>query len=132
MSHYPFMLSVDALRIPVNLGVTEAERMEETTVTVWVKLFYTIPPDAARQDDADYLCYEVVCKKLLKLAASQEFQLLEFLTSELYSEVRELAPADVGVWVKVKKPLPPSLVNCIVEGACAILTDVPTAGGMGG
>ena len=129
MKNYPFILSVDALQVPVHLGVTEDERATPTTVQVWVKLFYTIPPDAVRQDDAEYLCYEKLCRRLLQMVEGAEFQLLEFLTSELYAEVRELAPEDVGVWLKVKKPLPMELIGCHVEGASATLSDVPGMAG---
>lgn len=124
MATYPFVLSIDELSVPVHLGVTEDERRYATTVSVWVKLFYSFPPDAVRQDDAEYLDYDHICHALLSCAGSQSFQLLEFLTSALYAEIRGLAPDGVGVWIRVHKPLPLSLVGYEVKGASAVITDM--------
>ncbi len=127
---YPFSLQIDALRIPVHLGVTAQERADPQTVTLWLKGFYAAAPDAAESDDAEYLCYDGLCQALLACAESQEFQLVEYLTAELFNAARAQIPQSVRLWMRVQKPLPPSLVGYEVEGASVVMSDLPEGVGV--
>lgn len=122
---YPFCLKIDALEIPVHLGVTAEERLEAQVVKAWIQIFYPELPNGAKKDAANYMCYDTLCQRLLQRAGVQHFHLVEYLTRELYEVVRAQAPKDVRIRVEVKKPLPVSLVGYKVEGASVVYTDLP-------
>ena len=122
---YPFSLQVDALTVPVTLGVGDEERAAKQDVRVWVKLFYPKPPAAAGQDMADYLCYDDLCARLLTAAAAKPYHLIEFLCADFFRLLRSMAPEEVRLWIKVQKSLPQGLVAYDVEGASVIYTDLP-------
>lgn len=123
--HYPFALNVEALKIPVILGVTEDERRFPQEVTVWVRVYYSEPPAGMAIDHSHYLCYDEMCQAMLKRAMRNEFHLIEYLTAELYSTLRDIVPDEAKIWLKIHKDLPPSLVGYMVEGASATYTDLP-------
>lgn len=121
---YPFSLAVERLALPVYLGAGDEERAVEQTVYVSLTLFYPKAPDAAQQDAAEYLCYDGLCQSLLAVAAREPFHLIEFLAAELFRTVREAAPKECKVWLRLQKPLPVSLVGYAVEGAAIELSDL--------
>lgn len=122
---YPFTLAVEKLELPVHLGVTPEEQAQPQTVHAWVKLYYPAAPDAAGQDSADYLCYDHLCRMLRDVAAQRPVALVEFLAGELYRAVRGVAPPEVGIRIRLHKPLPATLVGYAVEGAAVEYTDLP-------
>lgn len=123
--NFPFCLSVDALEIPLHLGVGEAERAELQTVQVWIHLFYAAPPEGAKEDMAAYCCYDSLCQALIAKAKEQPYHLIEYLCADFFRVLREQIPAEVKLWIKVQKALPISLVGYVVKGASATYTDLP-------
>lgn len=114
---YPFILSIERLAVPLFLGAGEAERSNEQTVYLSVKLHYPAPPASAEVDGADYLCYDALCKKLLSVATKQPYQLIEYLSAELLRTVQAEVSPDVYIVLTLQKPLPFLLVGYDVQGA---------------
>jgi FolB domain-containing protein len=114
---HPFSLSVNRLALPVFLGVGEEERSRQQTVYISVTLAYGQTPDCMRDDAADYFCYDTLCRKLLETAASRQWSLIEYLANKLLRAVRQSAPAQADIRLKLHKPLPVSLVGYEVDGA---------------
>lgn len=121
---YPFVLSVERLALPVHLGEGKAEREARQTVYLSLAVLYPQAPDAARQDGAPFLCYDTLCQSLLATATKAPVQLIEFLASELFRTVRQAAPEDCRVWLRLQKPLPKSLVGYEVAGAAVEICDI--------
>src|SRR5688572_7526126 len=122
-SHFPFILKIEELQLPVHLGVTEMERLAAQTVFAWAEIRFPAAPAAVAQDDASYLCYDTLCQALLKKAAEKPYNLVEHLAGALLKELRLRVPAETSLYLKLTKPLPFSLVGYDVKGASIVLED---------
>ena len=109
MTHYPFMLGIDRLRLAVHLGVGEEERAQPQTVEMTVRLYYADPPQGWGDDDGVFLCYELLSNVLHALAKERSFKLIEYLAQQSYEAlgaeiVRQLGEEHgVKIWLQIHK-----------------------------
>ena len=101
-------ISLNSLRISVNLGVGQSERNNKQEVDISFKFFYKQPPEGFYSDNIkDTICYHQISEIVKNYCNSRQFRLLEYLCNGLCAEVRKVTPVDVGIWIMVEKCNPP-------------------------
>ena len=126
-SHYPHMLTLTRLRMPVHLGFYDAERAHKQDVEISVRLYYATPPAAAGDDHAPFHDYAKLAAELTDYMNARQFRLLEFMANDMFRHMRAWYDANGGeaikLWLKVDKVQAP--VPGLQEGASYILSDLP-------
>lgn len=130
MTHYPYTLLVEKLRLPVRIGMTEAERIKPRAVDVCLRFHFTTPPAGCADESGAFVCYGLVAEAIRKVAAAQEYKLIEFLTMQIYHAVRADMQAQWGaaadavkLWLRVQKVETPLADIC--GGASFVYSDLP-------
>lgn len=132
MKEYIAVLSINALRLPVHLGVEASERERAQPVEVTAQLYFESLPECAEDDESDtFICYDVICSSLSNYVQGKEFRFIEYLCMDLYRVIRthledqlgEEAAKAVKLWVKLHKCVAP--VPYMTGGAHFIYSDFP-------
>lgn len=130
-TRYASALSINRLRLAVNLGETAGEREKAQPVDVDVKLFFPANPQACADDGEEFLCYDALCSEIIQFTSSREFRLIEFLTLEMYALVKQhvakklpgVNALETRIWLRIHKCVPP--VPQILGGTSFTYTDLP-------
>ncbi|GEM_PF-710420 len=132
MSYYQSILTINRLRLSVNLGAGEAERAKPQPLEVDIRLYFSKAP-ACTQDDSrnDFICYDQICTAIVEYTAKSEFRLIEYLATQLHALVRQDLNRQVGqaesesvkIWLRLHKCIPP--VPYMLGGAEYIISDLP-------
>lgn len=130
-THYTTMLSINQLRLSVNLGEHEGERKKAQPVDVDIHIFFPELPPACHDDGNGFLCYDKLSTEIIQFVAGKEFRLIEFLTMEIYAVVKahitramgEAVGKDSRIKLKIHKCIPP--VPHILNGTSFTYTDLP-------
>ncbi len=130
-SRFSTALTINRLRLGVNLGEGAAEREKAQPVEVDIKLFFPEQPAACADDGQEFLCYDKLCTEIISYVETREFRLIEFLTMEIYAltkkHIANVMPGvnanDTCVWLRIHKCVPP--VPAILGGTSFTYTDLP-------
>ena len=127
MTHYAQMISVNRLQLPAHIGFYTGERAKPQPVEISFRLYFPEPPICATNDEADFIDYGQLCKVLSDFVASREFNLVEYMTSELYRHLRADLDARGGshikLWMRLNKIAAP--VPGLIGGAAYTHCDLP-------
>ncbi len=107
-SGFSSVISLNDLRVYINLGVGEDERKNPQEVNISFRFFSKQPPNGFVTDDIkDTVCYHEISNAIKNYCEKKEFKLLEYLCNGLYKEVRATIPYTMRIWVKAEKCNPP-------------------------
>jgi FolB domain-containing protein len=128
---YHACLQIDRLRLPVFLGYEEGERQKAQAVELDIRFFFRARPASCASETMPFLCYDKLTQALLAYVNGKEFQLIEYLSTEIMQVIRanisaqlpELSPEDVRVLLTLHKCHPP--VPAIQGGVRIVLSDLP-------
>lgn len=80
------ILHIKGLKLKVNIGVTDKERVKSQTISLDIIITFAKVPKIALTDDiADGICYEKVIQSIRKHLRNKRFKLIEHLALELYN-----------------------------------------------
>lgn len=106
--NYSSIISIDSLNIKAHIGLTEEERAKPQDIMVHVKLYLPKIPDACLNDNIDdTICYFKICKIIKSFCRDTECKLLEYLTYQLYMQIRASLNKDVKIRIRTDKCKPP-------------------------
>jgi FolB domain-containing protein len=91
------------LRTPVRIGVGEEERSTPQEILINISLWADIENAAKTEDIADTVNYSELQKKVVALASSRDYILLEALANEIADLCFEYKQTN-KVFVRVEKP----------------------------
>jgi len=101
-------ISLNDLRLSVNLGVSAVERDVKQEINVSFKFFFKHQPKACGTDDIkDTVCYHEISDAVKKYCQGGEFKLLEYMCSGLYNAIRASINPDIKIWIRIEKCNPP-------------------------
>ncbi len=104
VTSYASVLALHALEVDIHLGVGEEERARPQKVIIDMRLYLPSLPGAAESDEGDYICYHTLSEKIRALCLEREYRLIEYLAHAIHRLLRESVPAEIGIWVKLRKP----------------------------
>ena len=108
------VLTVDALKCAVHLGVPKEERADRQSILVSWKITFSRPPHATASDDIrETSDYAVVSKTLKQHIEDQEFQTIEYLTAYSFDHIANYLEPETRLSVCIRK-FPP--VDGLQEG----------------
>ncbi len=84
---FPATLTLNRLRLMVQLGYGEEERLHPQPVDVTITLYLTHLPRGCTDDGKGFLCYDRLSQALARITESTPFQLIEYLTLQLAGAV---------------------------------------------
>lgn len=97
-------LSINDLKLSVNLGVSKKERSRKQSVLLTIVIDFAQIPRACKSDNIDdALCYATLCNLLKKHIAKRSYQLVEAMTEDLYHQVKTITPKNALVSMKLTK-----------------------------
>ncbi len=106
-----YQLQISDLRLWVHLGCSEQEKHHPQQVSVNVYFKFKIPPEAIKTDNLQQtICYKEVIEAIKLNCVSRCFNLIEFLTQEIYICIRNILDKNknlVDIDIIVKKISPP-------------------------
>ena len=113
MAHYAHMIHVNRLQVPAHIGFYDTERAKQQTVEISFRLYFSEAPSCTTSDEADFIDYGTLCKVLTDFVASGQFNLIEFMGSELFRHLRAYLDGrdckQVKLWLclnKIEAPVP--------------------------
>ena len=113
MTHYAHMIHVNRLQVAAHIGFYASERAKKQTVEISFRLYFPEAPVCATDDEAEFVDYGTLCKVLTDFIASHQFNLVEFMGSELFRHLREYLDGRncgyVKLWLclnKIAAPVP--------------------------
>jgi len=126
-AHYPYVLSLNKLRLMVHLGFYDAERAGMQPVEICLRLYFAEAPAYAHDEKLSFLDYATIAKLIQTYVDARNFKLIEFMASDIFSEIRQFLNGRgleaVKLWMclnKVEAPVPG-----LVGGAAYTQTDLP-------
>lgn len=127
MPHYATSFSINRLRIPARLGVTEAERAAPQPVEISLRLYFAQPPACTGDDHAAFVDYHALSTQLSAMVVEREFRLIEYMAQQLFDHARAYLErhraVEVKLWLKLTKCAP--AVEYLQDGASFTLSDLP-------
>lgn len=128
---YQACLHIDRLQLPVTLGYGSGEREKKQAIELDLRFFFRARLGSCDSQALPFLCYDKLSHTLLGFVEGKEFQLIEFLSSELLRVIREhiarelpeMAPEDIRILLTLHKCHPP--VPAIQNGVRFIVSDLP-------
>ena len=125
--HYPYVLSLNKLRLDAFLGFYDDERARQQPVEICLRLYFPQPPAYALDEKLKFLDYAVLCKAIKDYIDARNFRLIEFMTSEIFNHVRsflnERGLGDAKIWFSLNKVAAP--VPGLTGGAAYTQSDLP-------
>lgn len=107
ISPFSSVITLNDLRLNINLGLYEEERNAPQEVRISFKLFFKDAPKACNNDDIqDTVCYFTISEAIKAYCSDKEFKLIEYLAKELHGEIKKITPPMVKIWVMVEKHPP--------------------------
>jgi 7,8-dihydroneopterin aldolase/epimerase/oxygenase len=101
-------LSLNNLRFPVKIGCSEQERAVPQYVRFDVQIrFEDLPRGCLSDELKDTVCYFRTAQRIREICNRSEYQLIERLGWEVFSELKELMPAPLKLGVRITKEKPP-------------------------
>src|SRR5689334_10706620 len=127
MPHYAHMLSVNRLQLPAQIGFYTGERAKPQPVEICFRLYFPEAPPSGTNDTAEFYDYGELCKLLTQFVATREFNLVEFLGSELFrvlrAELDRRGGKAIKLWLRLNKVSAP--VPGLTGGASFTKCDLP-------
>jgi dihydroneopterin aldolase len=97
------ILHIQNLKLKVNIGVSEEERLVAQFLLLDISISYKSLPRLAITDEiTDGYCYAKIIQLIQKFAISKEFKLIEHFAYEL-KQVLNTELSSVDIIIKVKK-----------------------------
>lgn len=101
---YAGVLTLNDLRLKVNLGVPDAERDTPQDVSFSFRFYFKELPDTCNTDDIKgSICYHDVAKVIEQRCKNKEFRTLEYLGHFLYTALRNDLARDILIRLNVTK-----------------------------
>ncbi|OGT37759.1 MAG: hypothetical protein A3F11_01085 [Gammaproteobacteria bacterium RIFCSPHIGHO2_12_FULL_37_14] len=86
-------LSICNLELPIYLGWSENERLEQQKIVLTVNIKFSTPPHACVTDNLnDTICYSNMIDKIRNYLAQKKFNLIEHVCYEIYQFIKFLLP----------------------------------------
>lgn len=127
MPHYAHVLSLSRLEMQAHIGFYEEERNKLQPIEVSFRLYFPGEIDCNRDDNAEFFNYAKLSQLLNEVAASQKFNLIEFMAMAMFRAMRAHIDAMGGreakLWLqlnKIKAPVPG-----LKDGASFFHSDLP-------
>ncbi len=125
--HYPYVLSLNKLRLIVHLGFYDAERAGTQPIEICLRLYFGQAPAYAADEKLSFLDYASIAKTISDYVEARSFKLIEFMGSEIFAQIRALLDAkglaEVKLWMclnKIEAPVPG-----LMGGASYTQSDLP-------
>ena len=113
---------IEDLRIQTIIGVFDWEREITQTISLDLRMAFSINKAAASDNIADTLDYKAVAKRLIQFVEASEFQLVEALAEHCAAIV--LAEFPVG-WLRLKLSKPGAVRDSSAVGVIIERGDTP-------
>lgn len=127
MPHYAHVLMVNRLQLEVHLGFYEKERLKKQKIEVSFRLYFPNAIPANSDDHAAFYDYGKLADFMRDCLKDRKFNLIEFLSVEMFRWLREridgLGGKDVKIWLELNKIEAP--VPGLMGGASFIYSDLP-------
>lgn len=109
-------ITLNKLHLKLFIGITEEEQNIKQDVYIYVKLKQNKLPTACITDDIKgTICYSQIAEKINKFCEGKKFNLIEFLSFQLYNIIKDIVKDEYKVWLKVEKVKPP--IENLLDGA---------------
>ena len=106
-------LTLSPLKLSVKLGHSAEERAMAQTVEAEIKIRFATTPLACQSDAlTDTLCYHQLTTALQAYCQQRTFKLIEMLTQQLYTQIKQFSPLIDALSVTVYKNPPLSHLAC--------------------
>lgn len=100
-------LSLNTITLPVNLGVTDEERLTPQNIVIDVTIYLNQVPEACFSDNIDdTFCYYKVFTTIEDICSNESFNLIEHLCYKIHISVKKLLH-NSNIKVRVQKTYPP-------------------------
>lgn len=127
MAHYAHVLSLSRLALEAYIGFYEAERNKKQLIEVSFRLYFPRELPCNTDDSAPFYDYGKLASFLQNFVAKQKFNLIEYMTMEMFRELRKeidrQGGKDVKLWLQLNKIQAP--VHGLKDGASFIHSDLP-------
>jgi FolB domain-containing protein len=125
---YASSLRINRLQLAVHLGVESAERVHSQAVEIDLTFYFPQPLPGTLKDGGQYLCYDQISHAIKALCEGREFQLLEYLGTEIYCCVHDMLAQkaltkDIKIGLGVTKCNLP--IDFVHGGASYRFSDLP-------
>ncbi len=108
ISGFASVISLNDLKILINLGVSKKERSKEQEVNISFKFFFLDKPEGCVTDNIkDTICYHQISDIINNFCKEKEFNLLERLCISLFNTIRPEIHESVKIWIQIEKCNPP-------------------------
>ena len=99
-------LSLEQLKVPVFLGVSQAERKTKQTIEINLTIWFTELPKACHTDQLeDTICYAQLIDMIKNFCLKKPFCLIEYLGYELYKFLKKtITCSHINLEIR-KKPM---------------------------
>ena len=127
MAYYPYCLSLNRLRLQVNLGYYGPERDVKQPIEITLRMYFAAKPGGAVVDGESFIDYDGLSDALKDMAATQQFRLIEFMANALLGCARSYVDTagfrDVKLWLQLTKCEAP--VDDLMGGSSFTVSDLP-------
>ncbi len=103
-------ITLNRLKLSVNLGWPQGERVKQQIVTLNVTIRFKEPPVACTTDQlSDTYCYDDLVNTIKSHVATRNFRLLEHLGYEIYQVIKHSVRTALSVKILITKK--PAILN---------------------
>jgi dihydroneopterin aldolase len=104
MSNPTSFLSINDLKLSVNLGWTAEERAKKQIVWLNANIFFMDAPKACTTDElSDTLCYATLIEQVRKKMGAKKYRLIESLTQDIYAIIKANVVIKTKLTVQITK-----------------------------
>lgn len=97
-------LRLNDLELMINLGWDAQERTQKQKVLLNLLIQFPVPPKACQTDKLeDTICYDQLIEKIRKEITNKHFCLIEHLTAEIYSLIKNNVPQKTKIILQLTK-----------------------------
>jgi FolB domain-containing protein len=100
-------LTLEKLKLNVYLGATATERAKKQDVLLNLTITFPKLPRACSTDNLpDTICYQIITDKIRLFCKDKRFNLIEHLTSQLFTFIKNMLPKNYIITVTIIKQPP--------------------------
>ena len=102
------VLEIHSLMASLRIGNDPKERNTPQEVAIDITIGFASPPSEEKTDELKHsVCYSKICTAVRELTAQKSFSLIEKLSFEVLTKVKQLLPPGTCARVRVHKINPP-------------------------
>ncbi len=127
MTHYAHVLSLSRLEMDAYIGFYEEERNNKQSIQVSFRLYFPREIPCNNDDGAAFFNYAKLAQLLNEFALSQKFNLIEYMSMQMFkfmrAEIDKLGGQEAKLWLQLNKINAP--VPGLKDGASFFHSDLP-------